>query len=308
MMSRQLLAKSKGWIMVQDTESTKTKPATKHPNDPKTMGHEWDGIAEFNNPLPRWWVIVFMVCIAWSVVYAVLMPSVPGKDGFFAGLLGYSSRQDARTEIVEADQAQDQWLTPMQDASTQDIMANPELNQFAMRGGEVIFKENCAACHMVGGAGSKGYPALVDDEWIWGGTLDDIEQTVRHGIRWDEDEDTRVASMPAFGQDELLTREEIGSVADYVMSLSTDAKATAAGKALFEENCAVCHGDSGQGLQETGAPPLNNQIWLYGGTRKDVIAQLTKPAHGQMPAWMGRLSDVDIKQVTVYVHSLGGGR
>jgi len=298
--------------MVDKTENTPDiKPDGSQENktpEVKTMGHEWDGIAELNNPLPRWWVIVFMVCIVWAVGYALIMPSFPAAKSFFAGLGGYSSREDVREEVAEAAKNQEQWLAPMQDVSVEEIIANPELHQYAMRGGEVIFKENCAACHMVGGAGAKGYPALVDDEWIWGGELKDIEQTIRHGIRWNQDDATRTSEMPAFGRDELLTRPQIAMVADYVLSLSSDTKATEEGKAIFADNCAVCHGDKGQGMQDVGAPPLNNQIWLYGGTRNDIMTQLMNPEHGQMPAWIGRLSDVDIKQVTVYVHSLGGGR
>lgn len=295
--------------MVEHMENTETKPEAKPKSGPKTMGHEWDGIAEYNNPLPRWWVIVFMVCIVWGVGYMILMPSVPGINGYFKGLLGYSSRADVRQDLTEFATEQERWLKPMQEISTEQIATDPELRQFAMRGGEVIFKENCAACHMVGGAGAKGFPALVDDEWIWGGTLADIEQTVRHGIRWNDDADTRVSDMPAFGRDGILDRGQIGQVTDYVLSLSTpDVKATSVGQELYEANCAVCHGPSGAGSQELGAPSLNNQLWLYGGNRADLMAQIMNPRHGQMPAWAGRLSDTDIKQVTIYVHSLGGGQ
>jgi len=161
---------------------------------------------------------------------------------------------------------------------------------------------------MVGGVGASGYPALVDDEWLWGGKLADIEQTIRLGVRWTDDAETRDSLMPSFGQDGILDREQIGQVADYVLSLShSDVKATEAGKEIFAANCVVCHGPNGGGMRSVGAPALNNQIWLYGGTRNDIMKQLMKPSHGQMPAWIGRLSDVDIKQVTVYVHSLGGG-
>jgi cytochrome c oxidase cbb3-type subunit 3 len=292
-----------------DMHDAQGAEAQRQPGDPQTMGHEWDGIAEFNNPLPRWWVIVFMVCIVWAVGYAVLMPSVPGGNSFFSGLLGYSSRANVRDDVVVAAQNKDQWLTPMQDVTTEEILNNPELQQFAMRGGEVIFKENCAACHMVGGAGAKGYPALVDDEWIWGGKLADIEMTIRHGIRWLDDENTRDSLMPSFGADGILDRTQIGQVADYVLSLSDpEITGTESGKMVYADNCAVCHGESAEGVAALGAPPLNNGIWLYGGTRNDIMMQVMKPAHGQMPSWVGRLSDVDIKQVTVYVHSLGGGQ
>lgn len=284
----------------------KTKPEPQA-SAPKTMGHEWDGIAELNNPLPRWWVIVFMVCIVWSVGYMVVMPSVPGVKDFFAGTAGFSSRADVRGALADTATQRQEWLKPMADAPLEEIAATPALRQVAMRGGEVIFKENCAACHMVGGAGEKGYPALVDDEWIWGGTLADIRQTILHGVR-SGDPMARTAEMPAFGRDGLLSRAEIADVADFVLALSEGKPGAASGRALYEANCAVCHGDAGKGMIETGAPALNNRIWLFGGSRAEVIAQIANPKHGVMPNWSGRLSDVDIKQVAVYVHSLGGGQ
>jgi len=295
--------------MVDDNKDQAATPETPEtpPKGPKTMGHEWDGIAEFNNPLPRWWVIVFMVCIVWAVGYALVMPSVPGAKSFFHGLAGFSAREAGRESLAEAAVERGKWLTPMQSASVEEIAANPELRQYAMRGGEVIFKENCAACHMVGGAGAKGYPALVDDEWIWGGTLKEIRQTILHGVR-SGDPDAHIAEMPAFGRDAILTRDQIAAVADFVLALADGKPGPAEGAKVFADNCAVCHGDAGQAVKGTGAPPLNNQIWLYGGTRADILAQVTNPKHGEMPAWAGRLSDVDIKQVAVYVHSLGGGR
>jgi cytochrome c oxidase cbb3-type subunit III len=276
-------------------------------DSPKTMGHEWDGIAEFNNPLPRWWVIVFMVCIAWALVFAVVMPSFPAAHRFFGGMLGYSSRADLRANIAETANARSQWLEPMKSLSAPAIVANPELLQVAMRGGEVIFKENCAACHGVGGTGSKGYPALVDDEWLWGGTLPEIVQTITHGVRT-EDPAAHASLMPAFGRDGLLDRAQMNTLADYVMAISDGKPGAAQGHDLFEANCAVCHGPKGEGTKENGAPALNNQIWLYGGDRANIITQINTPRHGVMPTWQGRLTDVDIKQVAIYVHSLGGGK
>lgn len=276
-------------------------------DSPKTMGHEWDGIAEFNNPLPRWWVIVFMVCIAWALVFAVVMPSFPAAHRFFGGTLGYSSRADLRTEIADTANARSQWLEPMKSLSAPAILANPELLQVAMRGGEAIFKENCVACHGVGGTGSKGYPALVDDEWLWGGALPEIVQTIVHGAR-NEDSQSRTSAMPAFGRDGLLDRAQMITLADYVLAISDGKPGSPQGHELFEANCAVCHGAKGEGTKENGAPALNNQIWLYGGDRNAIMTQINTPRHGVMPAWQDRLSDVDIKQVAIFVHSLGGGK
>lgn len=276
---------------------------------PKTMGHEWDGIAEYNNPLPRWWVIVFMVTIVWAVGYAVAMPSFPSAREYFGGLLGYSSRASLRADVTNTADARSQWLEPMKSLSAPEIAANPELLQVAMRGGEAIFKENCVSCHGVGGTGSKGYPALVDDEWLWGGTLEDIAYTVTHGIR-NEDPDSRTSLMPAFGRDGILDRAQMLALSDFVLALSEGKAGDAKARELFEANCAVCHGSNGEGSQEVGAPPLNNPIWLYahGGSRNEIMTQINTPRHGVMPSWRDRISDVDIKQVSIFVHSLGGGQ
>ncbi len=188
------------------------------------------------------------------------------------------------------------------------MAADPELLSFAMRGGEVAFKENCAACHGLGGAGQFNYPSLADDDWLWGGTLADIEQTIRHGIRFYDDPDTRDSQMPAFG--DILEREQVEDVVQYVLSLSgraEDGEAAARGSEVFAEQCAACHGDDGRGMKELGAPNLTDGIWLYGGEPQDIRAQILKPRHGVMPAWQTRLEDEVIKMVTIYVHNLGGG-
>jgi cytochrome c oxidase cbb3-type subunit 3 len=222
-------------------------------------------------------------------------------------MLGYSSRATLRTELGDTANARSQWLEPMKSLSAPAIVANPELLQIAMRGGEAIFKENCVACHGVGGTGSQGYPALVDDEWLWGGSLPEILQTIVYGVR-NEDPESHASLMPAFGRDGLLDRAQMITLADYVVALSEGAKGTPEGQTLFAENCAVCHGANGEGVKETGAPALNNQIWLYGGDRTNIMTQINTPRHGVMPAWQDRLSDVDIKQVAIFVHSLGGGK
>lgn len=274
-----------------------------------TTGHEWDGIRELNSPLPTWWVYVFYATIAWAVGYWVFYPSWPTLTTYARGTLGYSARGELAGELAAAEKAKITWLARFKDASVAAIAADPELRDFAMAGGAASFRDNCAPCHQMGGAGAPGYPALVDDKWLWGGTLDDIRTTITHGIRWPGDADTRMAEMPRFGQDGILTPPQIGAVADYVLTLS-GGKAGAAheeGKTVFAENCAACHGEGGGGIAGTGAPTLDNQLWLYGGGRDAVVAQVTSPRHGVMPAWGGRLDEATIKQLTIYVHALGGG-
>jgi cytochrome c oxidase cbb3-type subunit 3 len=274
----------------------------------ETTGHEWDGIRELNTPLPKWWLYVLYATIVWGVIYTVLYPAWPWLNGYTKGVIGHSSREKLNTTMEGVRAGRSAWYDQFAQRSLEEIVSDNNLLQFARAGGEVIFGENCAPCHGTGGIGRPGYPVLVDDEWIWGGTLADIQQTITHGIR-NANPESRSSIMPAFGADGLLSREEIAAVADHVLSLSGAAPANAAGAAVYAENCASCHGELGEGIAELGGPNLQNQIWLFGGSRDAVIAQINRPRQGVMPPWSGRLDDVQIKQATVYVHTvLGGGQ
>ncbi len=274
----------------------------------ETTGHEWDGIKELNTPLPRWWVYLLWVTVIWAVVYYVLYPSWPiGLGDYTKGVLGYSSRAELAKELEAVKQSRAGWLQRFEDSTVEEVAGDPDLLNYAMAGGRVIFADNCAPCHGSGGQGAPAYPVLADDDWIWGGTLEDILFTIRYGVRATHDE-TRLSEMPNFLADEIITAEEAGEVTDYVMSLTGAGVATVAGQTVFMEQCAACHGEDGKGLKELGGPNLADGIWLYGEGRDAVMAQLGNPRHGEMPAWVGRLDDVSIKQVTVYVHSLGGGQ
>ena len=276
-----------------------------------TTGHEWDGIRELDNPMPRWWVQTFYVCIAIAVVMWVLYPSWPWGRGYFGGLLGSSERVDFEQRLATAKAAQAQWLDQIAAADAATIEADPELRQFALAGGEVSFKTNCAPCHGLGGAGQGFFPTLADDDWLWGGGLDQIEYTIRHGIRNGVDADARDNAMPAYGADGLLEPAQIAEVTQYVLSLGgrqTDEAAAIAGAPIFAENCAACHGEAGGGLAELGGPALNDAIWLYGGEPAQISAQIDRPRLGVMPPWQGRLDEATIKMLAVYVHTLGGGQ
>jgi cytochrome c oxidase cbb3-type subunit 3 len=210
--------------------------------------------------------------------------------------------------IAEAHQAQ--YLERIAAASLDEIAQEPELSSFALAGGAAAFADNCAPCHGLGGAGQGFYPSLADDDWIWGGTLDDIHTTLLYGIRSGHD-DTRFNEMPAFGAMEILSRAEIDDVVEHVLSLSGRSEnpdAAARGAELYVEQCAACHGDQGEGVPELGGPALGDAIWLYGDSKGEIVAQVSSPRHGVMPAWVGRLDPDTIKIVTVYVHSLGGGQ
>jgi cytochrome c oxidase cbb3-type subunit III len=279
-----------------------------------TTGHEWDGITELETPMPRWWLWTFYLCIAWAVGYWVLYPSWPLVSDHARGVLGYSSRAAVTVDMDVRTRARTVQAAGLEKASLAEIKANPDLFRIAMAQGKAAFGDNCAACHGLGGAGAKGgYPNLNDDDWIWGGTLDQIHTTLLNGIRWAPNNDTRQSIMPAFGgKDGILKPAEIDSVASYVRSLSGLAPESGAnlneGKALFATNCAACHGDAGKGNQELGAPNLTDPIWLYGADHKAIAEMIRNSRAGVMPAWKDRLDPVTIKALTLYVHSLGGGQ
>ena len=275
----------------------------------ETTGHEWDGLKELNNPLPRWWVWVFIICCIWSVWYWVIYPAWPTLSGATQGKDGYTQYgelEESQNEIVARQQA---YLDRFEGASFNDIMNDPDLYAFAMAGGASAFKDNCATCHGTGGAGAKGYPNLNDDDWLWGGTLSDIHQTLQYGIRVSGSYDTHLSQMTAFGKDKILKKDEIEAVVDYVLAMSGGKTygQEARGEVIYKEQCASCHGENGKGMKEFGAPNLTDKIWLYGGDRKDIYQTVYSARSGMMPAWGGRLDKNTLKQLTIYLHQLGGG-
>jgi cytochrome c oxidase cbb3-type subunit 3 len=266
-----------------------------------TTGHEWDGLRELNTPLPKWWLYVFFACIAWAFVLFVLYPSWPYGTGYFHGLLGYSSRA-----AVQRKESMDRIAGMSFDA----IKADPALMEVALTSGHITFAENCQPCHGPGGGGRPAYPALAAGAWIWGGTLADIQQTVTHGIR-SGDAEARQGAMPRFGADGILKPAEIEAVASYVWSTFYDHPTapgdTLAGAKIYVENCAACHGETGQGNRDAGAPRLASKVHLYGSLRETIASQVTLPRQGVMPNWGSRLDPATIKAVTLYVHAMGGG-
>ena len=277
----------------------------------ETTGHEWDGLKELNNPLPKWWLYVFYATIVWAVIYWVLYPSWPLISSYTTGLLGASQREEALAAYDEGVAGRSQFADKIVATSLEDIESDPELLQFAMANGRAAFGDNCAPCHGSGATGAEGYPNLQDDTWLWGGTLDDIHTTLQYGIRSGND-DARFGEMPAFGRDDLLSREEIDQVSNYVASkagLETEEGVDlAAGETIFMDNCAACHGENLEGIQEMGAPSLLSANYLYGKSLADIKAQVNNPRNGVMPAWIDRLDPATIKSLTVYVHSFGGGQ
>ncbi|WP_426240084.1 cytochrome-c oxidase, cbb3-type subunit III [Pararhizobium sp. DWP1-1-3] len=274
-----------------------------------TTGHEWDGIKELNNPLPRWWVLTFYACIVWALGYTVFYPAWPLLTSATTGVLGYSSRADVRTELAAAEAARSGYAAAIKAADMQQILADETLRTVATAAGNAAFKVNCIQCHGSGAQGSKGFPNLNDDDWLWGGTPQQILTTITHGVRAPEDADTHVSEMPAFA--DILKPAEIASVATFVADLPRGtgfpAEATP-GAQIFAQNCASCHGDRGEGNQEMGAPNLADTLSLLVDGEEAVAAQIRAPKHGVMPAWGDRLGDVTVKELAAYVYSLGGGK
>lgn len=276
-----------------------------------TTGHEWDGIKELNTPLPRWWVLTFYATILWAIGYWVVYPAWPLVSGYTTGVLHYTNRAAVTKDLAELEAIRGDKMKVLASASLADIEKDPNLLSLARARGKTVFADNCAPCHGTGAAGAKGYPNLNDDDWLWGGSLEQISQTIEFGARSGNPK-AHEGQMLAFGRDGMLKPDQIVSVANYVRSLSglsTEPGFDAAtGKKIFAENCAACHGNDAKGNQEMGAPNLTDQIWLYGSDQATIVETITNGRAGVMPAWTGRLDPVTIKVLTVYVHSLGGGK
>ncbi len=274
----------------------------------ETTGHSWDGIRELNNPLPAWWVWTFYITVIWAIGYMVAYPAIPLLSSNTKGMLGWSSRASVNEDLTAAKAEQAQFLDQIASKDVNAILADDGLRQFAIAGGGAAFKVNCVQCHGSGAQGSPGFPNLNDNDWLWGGSADAIYTTIAHGIRYEADADTRVSEMPAFA--DLLDADQVGQVAAYVANLSggsADAAKAEAGKQLFADNCASCHGEDAKGGRDFGAPNLSDAIALYANDEAAIATQISRPRHGVMPAWNARLGDTVVKQLAVYVHSLGGG-
>ena len=279
--------------------------------DADTTGHEWDGISELNKPLPKWWLWTFYACIVWAIGYWLLMPAWPLVASYSKGFLGYSQRGTVAAELDEAKAAKAEFRQRIAARDLAAVNADPELLRFALAGGEAAFGDNCAPCHGRGAQGAFGYPNLRDDSWLWGdGSLGAIHKTIQHGIRA-ADPDTQTNQMPAFGRSGILSELQIGDVSEYVLSLSgnaTDQAAADRGTKIFADNCVACHGSEGKGNPALGAPDLADELWLYAGDKATVANTLRNGRGGVMPAWAGRLDPETVKELAIYVHSLGGGQ
>ena len=274
-----------------------------------TTGHEWDGLKELNTPLPKWWLYTFYATILFALVWVVLYPALPISGA--TGLLGWTARGALPAQQAAERARIEPMMARLRAATPEQIAADPELRAFALAGGRIAFANNCAGCHGAGGQGATGgFPSLADDDWIYGGSFDAIQHTIKYGVRANESDEQRGVAMPAFQATGMLTAAQVSDTAEFVLSLtgrSTDAAAVTRGEALYAENCASCHGDRGEGNRDLGAPRLNDRIWLYGGDKASVMHSIAYSRAGVMPSWQGRLDPAMVNMLTVYVHALGGG-
>lgn len=277
-----------------------------------TTGHEWDGIRELNTPLPKWWLYIFYATIVWAIGYVIAYPAWPLVSSYTPGVLGWSSRGAVTADLEQLQKQRAPMVSALSAASFPEIAKDEKLRGFAVAQGRAAFGDNCAPCHGSGAGGSVGYPNLNDDDWLWGGSLEDIQHTIAYGVRSGHEKARLGAPMPAFGLTGMLKPAEISLVADHVRALAGlpteknyDAKA---GAQLFGEQCASCHGDAGKGNPELGAPNLTDKIWLFGSDKAAIADGVNRGRASVMPGWTGRLDDTTIKALAVYIHGLGGGK
>ncbi|RMG58201.1 MAG: cytochrome-c oxidase, cbb3-type subunit III [Gammaproteobacteria bacterium] len=297
----------------------------------QTTGHAWDGdLQEYNNPLPRWWVWTFYATVVFAVVYWILYPSWPVGKSFLGGVkeITFQTRDGKEVtthwnmrarylkDIQSGEEAvkQREWLEKIANSSFEEILSDPDKLAFVRSAGKVMFADNCAACHGSGGQGKIGlFPNLVDDAWLWGGTLEDIHTTISKG---------RHGFMPAFPQ--FAENDKVDAIADYVLSLSGeqggDSASIKKGEAIFqgeEGGCYYCHTRQATGMKSVGSANLTDKIWeianvpgaaTYEEKRAEVRKVILGGISRTMPTWKGRLPDETIKILTVYVHELGGGK
>jgi cytochrome c oxidase cbb3-type subunit 3 len=274
-----------------------------------TTGHEWNGIEELETPIPR--VVFFFLgaTVLFSLICWVLYPTWPLGSTFTKGLTGFDQRNLVTEQVAKADaERASAWAGKVETLSYAEIEADQALMQPVKEAGRTLFVDNCAVCHGVSATGGPGFPNLTSKSWLWGGELEAIEETIKVGINSTND-DTRVSQMMAFGRDGVLAPEQISNVVTYVRSLSGaegDAAKIDAGKEVFAANCVACHGDNAKGSHDVGAPDLTDHFWIYGGDVNSVYTSVYSGRQGHMPHWGARLSPLQVKLLTVYVHSLDG--
>jgi len=257
-------------------------------NPGKTTGHSYDGIEEFDNPLPAWWFWGFVISIVFGICYLLYYPGL----GNFAGFGGWTQIDALERDQNDADERYGPLFAQYAAIDIDELSRDAA----AMRMGRRLFATNCSVCHGTAGTGSEGFPNLTDPEWLWGNSAEQIQTTISNG---------RMAMMPAWGS--VLQEEGVQEVAEYVMQLSgreVDSELASAGKTRFDMFCVACHGPDGAGQAMMGAPALNNEIWLYGNSRLRIEDAIRNGRNGQMPSFAERLGEDKVHILSAYVKSL----
>ena len=306
---------------------SKNKNSDKEKKVVQTTGHAWDGdIQEFNNPIPTWWLWSFYATVVFAIIYFVLFPAWPVGNDYTKGVLNdieyvdpdgktikthWNTRSLYEKEMADAAIAQKKFTKDLEGKSSKEIMSNPKPRSYAFSVAKVVFTDNCASCHQPGGAGIVGkYPNLADDDWLWGGNIEQIEKSIREG---------RTGNMPAFAK--RVNSKELDKLSEYILSLSvegTDKVKATQGKALFQnKGCNGCHGDNAAGNSKFGSANLTDKIWTVKNVpAADTLASKKKLVEDviengvkrHMPVWKTRLSDIEIRMLAIYVHEFGGGQ
>ena len=256
--------------------------------EPQTTGHVYDGIEEYDNPMPKWWFNLFVITLAFAVVYLFLYPGL----GSYKGYWGWTQVKQWEEEMAKAQEKYGPIYTKFAEMPIEEVAVDNQANKIGAR----LFADNCAVCHGSDARGAMGFPNLVDNDWLYGGSPEKILETLNNG---------RVAAMPPWGA--ALGEEGVDAMSHYVMSLSgrdhDKSKATAA-ETQYMSMCAACHGADGKGNQLLGAPNLTDNIWLYGGSQRRIVETLNKGRSGMMPAQKDLLQPEKIHLLAAYVYSL----
>lgn len=281
---------------------------TKNSTDAPDTGHVWDdNLRELTNQPPRWWMNTLYLSGIFLVLYFVLYPSIPLVDGWTKGILGWTQMKRLNESVQEIEAIRAPFENKLKGMSAAAIIADDELSNYTIASAKVLFGDRCAPCHGTGGSGNPGYPVLADDDWLYGGTVDNIQQSITMGRR---------PMMPAYGN--MLNEQQLDDLTKHMIALSKGSE-HAAGKELYmNQGCGGCHGMDARGMQMMGSANLTDAIWRFTpGTEESVKytikygvnapgAKETRPA--VMPSFQNQLSETDITKLTVYVHKLGGGQ
>lgn len=276
----------------------------------ETTGHEWNGIKELDTPVPRGVLLFLIVTHAWALAWWFFVPAWPLGTTYTKGLLGIDQRTTVEARLIDGQNERAAWSARLASEPYDAILADEGLMRTVRSTGRQLFGDNCAACHRRDGKGGANYPDLTDDDWLWGGEPELIEQTLRVGINTAHPE-SRIGQMPAFGREKMLDRVQVHNVAAYVYSLTNPAYSTSqnvdlikSGQEVFLATCAACHGENAQGNRELGAPNLTDAYWIYGGSMDKIIQSVHGGRQGHMPTWDERLTKTEIRTLALYVHDL----